>query len=92
MSSGETEFMALVRGGSIGLGAKVTIEDFGQKFGVDLETDSSAAKGVATRRGVGKTRHLHTTVTVATESDRIASCGPGRCKELTMRQTLARNL
>ena len=35
-------------------------EDFGQKFGLDLETDTSAAKGLAVRRGVEKIRHLHT--------------------------------
>ena len=34
--------------------------DFGMKFGLHLETDSSAAKGVAQRRGVGRIRHLHT--------------------------------
>ena len=43
--------MTLVRGGSIGLGAKAMAEDFGQQFDLDLETDSSVAKGVATRRG-----------------------------------------
>ena len=53
LSSGESEFMAPARGGSIGLGAKAMAQDFGQKFGLDLETDSSAAKGVSTRRGVG---------------------------------------
>ena len=60
LSGGEREFVALVRGVSVGLGAKAMAEDFGQNFGMDLETDSSAAKGVATRRGVGKIRHLHT--------------------------------
>ena len=60
LSSGESEFMSLVRGGSIGLGAKAMTADLGQKFDLDLETDSSAAKGVASRRGVGKIRHLHT--------------------------------
>ena len=34
--------------------------DLGLKFELDIETDSSAAKGVASRRGVGKIRHLHT--------------------------------
>ena len=34
-------------------------EDFEQQFSLDLETDSSAAKGVATRRVVVKLRHLH---------------------------------
>ena len=42
------------------VGSEATAEDFAQKFGLNLETDSSAAKGVATRRGVGKIRHLHT--------------------------------
>ena len=32
--------------------------DLGLKFDLDLETDSSAAKGVASRRGVGKIRHI----------------------------------
>ena len=60
LSSGESELMALVRGGSIGLGAQAMAAYFGQTFGLDMETDSSAAKGVAMRRGVGKIRHLHT--------------------------------
>ena len=43
LSGGESEFMALVCGGTTGLGAKA----IGQKFGLDLETDLLAAKGVA---------------------------------------------
>ena len=60
LSSSESEFKALVRGGGIGLGAKAMAENFGQKFGLDLGTNSSAVEGVATRRGVGKIGHLHT--------------------------------
>ena len=52
--------MALVSGGSMGFGAKAMPEDFGQQFGLDLETDLSAAKGAATRSGVDNIRHLHT--------------------------------
>ena len=52
LSCGESDFMALLLGGSIELGAKAMGEDFGQKFGIDLETDSSAAKGVPTSGGV----------------------------------------
>ena len=45
-------------------------EDFGKQFGLDLETNSSAAKGVATRRGVEKIRHLHSpTVMVPAAGD-----------------------
>ena len=49
--SGESEFIALVRGGSVGFGAKALAEDSGRKFGFDLETGSSAARDIATRRG-----------------------------------------
>ena len=34
--------------------------DLGYEFQLVAGTDSSAAKGVASRRGVGKIRHLHT--------------------------------
>ena len=44
----------------MGLGAQAMAADLGLRFELDLETDSSAAKGVASRRGVGKIRHLHT--------------------------------
>eukprot|EP00959_Pyramimonas_sp_CCMP1952_P111611 2334295-Pyramimonas_sp.AAC.1 len=35
-------------------------KDFGITLKCRLHTDSSAAKAIATRRGVGKIRHLHT--------------------------------
>ena len=52
--------MALVRGCSVGLGATAMAKDLGYEFELHVHTDSSAAKGVAGRRGVGKIRHLHT--------------------------------
>ena len=60
LSSGEAEFMALVRGVSILIGARAMAADLGYQFGLKACLDSSAAKGVAERRGVGKIRHLHT--------------------------------
>ena len=59
-SVGEAEFYAFVRGCSIGLGAIAMSKDLGRSFKLVIRTDSSAAKGIATRRGVGKVRHLHT--------------------------------
>ena len=35
-------------------------KDLGQSMGLVVRTDSSAAKGIASRRGVSKVRHLHT--------------------------------
>ena len=60
LSSGESEFMALVRATSIGLGAQAMAKDLGIEMTLSAKTDSSAAHGVAHRRGVGKIRHLHT--------------------------------
>ncbi len=60
LSSGESEFMALVRGCSILIGAGAMARDLGDNFALRAGTDSSAAKAVAERRGVGKIRHLHT--------------------------------
>ena len=34
--------------------------DLGAECALEVETDSSASKGVLTRRGVGRIRHLHT--------------------------------
>ena len=60
LSSAESEFMALVKCASATLGAKAMAKDLGVDLTIALETDSSAAKAVAQRRGVGKIRHLHT--------------------------------
>ena len=52
-------------------GDELRAEDFGQQFGLDLETDSSAAKGVAARRGVENMSSSHLTVMVATAGDEL---------------------
>ena len=49
-----------MKGASIGLGAVAMAADLGRQHGLVIETDSSAAKGISSRRGVGKVRHLHT--------------------------------
>ena len=52
--------MALVKGASVGCGAKAMAKDVGREVDISLDTNASAAKGIACRRGVGKVRHLHT--------------------------------
>ena len=47
LSSGEAEYHGMTKGACEG-------------FAVVLETDSSAAKGIASRKGVGKVKHLET--------------------------------
>ena len=59
LSSGEAEFYGLVRGGSQGLGIQSMFRDMGvESLGIRLLTDASAAKGIASRKGLGKVKHL----------------------------------
>ena len=58
MSSGEAKYYAMVTGGAEGLGMQALAEDLGWKVQVRIWTDSSAAKSVANRRGLGKLRHV----------------------------------
>jgi len=60
LTSGESEFYALVKAVSMALGA----EEMGKAIGAVLKTrvkyDAAAGAGIASRRGVGRVRHLHT--------------------------------
>ena len=51
-----------MKGACYVLGMKALLEDFGveSKINVRVKTDSSAAKGFCTRRGLGKQRHVST--------------------------------
>ena len=60
LSSGEAEYYALIKAASIGLGVRSLLEDFGVAAEVGVRTDSSAAKGTAMKRGLGKARHIDT--------------------------------
>ena len=60
LPSCESEFMAMVRGCSVLLGAGAMARDLGLEFALEAHGDSSSAQSVAERRGVGKIRHLHT--------------------------------
>ena len=61
MPSGEAEYYGAVKGACEAIGITSLIEDLtGRRITIELETDSSAAKGIGTRRGVGKVRHLET--------------------------------
>ncbi|CAK0841220.1 unnamed protein product, partial [Prorocentrum cordatum] len=58
LSSGESEYYALVKGGSVGLGLYSLFADWGLDLKVELASDSSAARGHVQRRGLGKMRHV----------------------------------
>jgi hypothetical protein len=48
----------MVKGGAQGLGMKAMFLELGLEIGIHIKTDASAAKGIATRRGMGKVRHI----------------------------------
>merc|ERR1711873_117941 len=58
MSSGEAEYYGMVKGASSSLGVIAMLADLGINLTINLNTDSSAAKGIASRRGLGKVRHI----------------------------------
>ena len=60
LSTGESEFYALVKAGSTGLGIQSLMADWGIQSPLLVETDSSAAKGQSSRIGLGKSRHVQT--------------------------------
>ena len=60
LSSGEAEFYAAVKGCKEGIGVKALLADLGVAVKVEVVQDSTAAKGTATRIGIGKIKHLDT--------------------------------
>ena len=62
LSTGESEFYASVKGASAGLGMVAMWLDMGIAITkpVKLLVDATAGIGIASRRGVGRIRHLHT--------------------------------
>ena len=58
MSSGEAEYYGLVKSGSQGPGIRVLLGDLGVEHTVILNTDASAAIGIASRRGLGKVQRI----------------------------------
>ena len=42
----------------MGLGIQAMARDLGVSISVNVKTDASAAKGIASRRGLGKVRHI----------------------------------
>jgi hypothetical protein len=58
LSVGEAEYYALVTGCAEGLGMQSLLVDLGWETKVKVLTDSTTAKAVAGRRGLGKLRHV----------------------------------
>jgi precorrin-3B methylase len=58
LSSGEAEYYAMVKAISQGIGVRNLLSDMGIKVSIQINTDASAAKAIASRRGCGRIRHI----------------------------------
>ena len=58
LSSGEAEYYGLVKGGSVGLGLQAVLRDFNVEVNITVKSDATAAIAIASRRGLGKVRHI----------------------------------
>ena len=58
LSSGEAEYYGMVKGAANAMGVSGMFQDMGVQHTIILYTDSSAAKGISSRRGLGKVRHI----------------------------------
>ena len=58
LSTAEAEYYAIVTGAAEGLAMQSMMADLGVTTHVRVWTDSNAAKAIASRRGLGKTRHV----------------------------------
>ena len=60
LSSAEAEFYALVKGAAEAIAMRSLMADLGIAGRILLRVDSNSAKAIASRRGVGKVKHMET--------------------------------
>ena len=60
LSSPESEYYALIKGASAGIGIQSVLADMGVQVAVDVYCDASSSISLAQRRGLGRARHVAT--------------------------------
>jgi hypothetical protein len=58
LSSGEAEYYAMVKAVSQAIGVRNLLKDLEINVSIQINTDASAAKAIASRRGCGRVRHI----------------------------------
>ena len=58
LSFGESEYYALVKASSLAMGLQSMLLDVNIATSIDVKADASAAIGIASRRGLGRVRHI----------------------------------
>ena len=80
LSSGEAEYYALIRGACTSLGIQSHYQGWMTDVPIQIDSDSSAARSVARRRGIGgRLRHLQTRHLWLAESSSTWSLEVGCC-------------
>ena len=59
LSTGESEFHAIVKSVSMAMGMRTLMRDWNMEKPIEVLVDATAGMGIASRRGVGRVRHLH---------------------------------
>ena len=67
-SSGEAEFYGLTKSAWRALGAVAVAADMAKVVKPRVRVDATASEAIASRRGVGRSRHLHTQVLCVQEA------------------------
>ena len=60
LSTGEAEYYALISTAATALGEQAMMADWGVKLSVNIAMDASAGISIASRRGLGKVKHIDT--------------------------------
>ena len=60
LSSGESEYYGVVKGCAMALSLQALLVDWGVRVQARVFTDSAAARGTISRRGLGRLRHVQT--------------------------------
>ena len=58
LSSGEAEFYAIVKGASQSMGLQALLRDLHINTRIKVLTDATTGKSIASRRGLGRVRHI----------------------------------
>ena len=67
LSTAESEYMSITKGAAHALEVRSAMVEYGMTFKVVCETDASAGRDTATRRVVGRVRHLDARLFVAAQ-------------------------
>ena len=58
LSSGEADFYSMTKAAAQGMGLQMLLQDMGIAVEIQLMTDADTGKAIASRRGLGKVRHI----------------------------------